>query len=67
MMADLPILHFRNPWHNSFLEKISFDLFYSILCLQQQYVFGYVYKIKFDKIKTYLFQCHVAHSLQQNA
>ena len=21
MMADLPILHFRNPCHNSFLEK----------------------------------------------
>ena len=26
MTADLPILHFRNPWHNSFLEKISFAL-----------------------------------------
>ena len=22
MMADLPILHFRNPWYNSFLENI---------------------------------------------
>ena len=41
-------------------------MFYSFLCLQQQYIFGYVYKIKFDKIKTYLFQCHVAYSLQQN-
>ena len=28
----------------------------------------YVYKInKFNKTKTYLLQCHVAHSLHQNA
>ena len=67
MMADLPILHFCNPWHNSFLEKISFALFYRFMCLQQQYIFGYVYKIKFNKTKTYLFQCHVAHYLHQNA
>ena len=48
------------------LEKYRLHLFYSFLCLQQQYIFGYVYKIKFNKIKTYLFQCHVAHSLHQN-
>ena len=45
---------------------MSFALFYSFL-LQQQYIFGYVYEIKFNKIKTYLFQCHVAHSLHQKA
>ena len=67
MMADLPILHFRNHWHYSFLENISFALFYSFLCQQQRYIFAYVYEIKFNKIKTNLFQCHVAHSLHQNA
>ena len=27
MMADFPILHFRNSWHNSFLEKYSLHCF----------------------------------------
>ena len=57
--------HLRNPWHNSFLENIV-CIVYSFLCMQQQYIFGHVYK-KIDKIKTYLFQRHVAHSLHQNA
>ena len=26
-MADLPMLHFRNPWHNSFLEKYRLHCF----------------------------------------
>ena len=48
-MKNLLILHFRNPWNYGFLEKVSFTLFYGILCPQQQYVFGYVYRIKFKK------------------
>ena len=27
MMVDLPILHFRNPWHNSCLEKYNLHCF----------------------------------------
>ena len=27
MMADLTILHFHNPWHNSFLEKYRLHCF----------------------------------------
>ena len=27
MMVDLPILHFRNPWHNSFMEKYRLHCF----------------------------------------
>ena len=27
IMVDLPIVHLRNPWHNSFLEK------YNLHCL----------------------------------
>ena len=30
MMADLPILHFRNPWHNSFLEKYRLHCFTTV-------------------------------------
>ena len=47
IMVDLPIVHLRDPWHKSFLGKVSFTLSYGILCPPQQYIFGYVYKIKF--------------------
>ena len=40
-----------------------------MLCPQQQYIFGYGYKNKVleKKIKTYLFQSHVAHFLHHNS
>ena len=45
MMADLPILHFRNPWPNDFLEE--YNLHYFKFVPQQQAIFECVYEIKF--------------------
>ena len=42
MMADLPILHFRNPWHNSFLEKYRLHCFTALVPAAAEYLWIFV-------------------------
>ena len=66
ILCNFPLYPNKMLWILS--GKVSFTLFYNILCPQQQYIFWYVYRIKFKKNKeTYLFQSHVAHFLYHNS
>ena len=61
-MVDLPILQFRNPWHSSFLEKYHLHCFIAFCDSSSDISLDMCIKINFlEKMKTYLFQSHVAH------
>ena len=66
-MVDLPIVHQRNPWYNSFLEKYLYiDLWYFVPTAAVYLCICVLNKV-LEKIKTYLFLSHVARSLNHNS
>ena len=60
-MTDLPILHFRNPWHCGFVEKYHLHCFIAFCARSNSMSLDMCIKKVLEKIKTYLFQSHVAH------